>query len=77
MRTIDHDIQCLLCDRLIAEWRGGRLRLNPHYGADARAALAARRCSHCGGRLVGIQVMANWSETTSSSRSRRRGPEAG
>ncbi len=56
----DHDIQCLLCDRVVAEWRNGQLRLNPRYERDARAALKSRRCGHCGGRLVGMQVMAGW-----------------
>ncbi len=60
---VDQDIQCLLCDRVIAERRAGTLRLNPHYGSDARAALAARRCGHCGGRLVALQVMVHWSES--------------
>ena len=62
MQIADHDIQCLLCDRLIAEWRGGQLRLNRHYGRDARTALARRRCAYCGGRLVGFQVIANWAD---------------
>ncbi|HZS00867.1 MAG TPA: hypothetical protein VFE37_19265 [Chloroflexota bacterium] len=61
MREIaDSDIQCLLCDRVVAEWRLGQLRLNPNYQRDARAALASRHCGHCGGRLVAMQVMAGW-----------------
>jgi hypothetical protein len=56
----DQDIQCLLCDRVVAEWRLGQLRINPNYQRDARAALASRRCGHCGGRLVALQVMAGW-----------------
>lgn len=56
----DQDIQCLLCDRVAAEWRRNQLRLNPYYGRDARAALASRRCGHCGGRLVALQVVAGW-----------------
>ncbi|HEY7064780.1 MAG TPA: hypothetical protein VII06_25125 [Chloroflexota bacterium] len=61
MREIsDQDIQCLLCDRVVAEWRLGQLRINSNYQRDARAALASKRCGHCGGRLVAMQVMAGW-----------------
>jgi hypothetical protein len=56
----DQDIQCLLCDRVVAEWRLGQLRINPNYQRDARAALISHRCGHCGGRLVSLQVMAGW-----------------
>jgi hypothetical protein len=62
VESVDHDIQCLLCDRVVAEYRQGRLRLNPHYGRDARAALAARRCGYCGGRLVGFPALGQWAE---------------
>jgi hypothetical protein len=57
MRLMDHDIQCLSCERVIAEWRHGRLALNPSYGLDAQAALANRRCGYCGGSLVGFRVL--------------------
>jgi hypothetical protein len=57
---VDQDIQCLLCDRVVAEWRLGRLRLNPNYQRDARAALESGQCGYCGGRLVALQVMAGW-----------------
>jgi len=57
VQIADHDIQCLLCDRVIAEWRGGQGRFNPHYGRNARHALATGRCAYCGGRLVHFQVI--------------------
>ena len=76
METVDQDIQCLLCDRVIAEWRGGRLRLNAQYGADARAALVARRCSYCGGGLVAFQVVANLMDGDPFRKPRQR-PRAG
>lgn len=72
MQTVDHDIQCLLCDRVIAEVRRGQLRLNPHYGRDARQALASRRCAYCGGRLISLQVMAGWADADPPSLARRR-----
>jgi hypothetical protein len=68
----DQDIQCLLCDRVVAEWRFGQLRLNPNYERDARAALASRRCGHCGGRLVALQVMAGWIDAGSQTAPFRR-----
>jgi hypothetical protein len=57
---------------VIAECRRGQLRINPNYGRDARAALAAKRCGHCGGRLVGLPVMAGWADAESYVPSRRR-----
>ena len=78
MREIhDQDIQCLLCDRVVAEWRHGQLRLNPHYARDARAALASRRCGHCGGRLVALQVIAGWVDAEPQSAPFRRRSRAG
>jgi hypothetical protein len=68
----DQDIQCLLCDRVVAEWRRGQLRLNPRYDRDASAALKARRCGHCGGRLVALQVMTGWIDAEPSSTPFRR-----
>ena len=72
MQLADQDIQCLLCDRVIAECRGGELRLNPNYGQDARASLTAKRCGHCGGRLVGLPVIAGWIDADTSTPYRRR-----
>jgi len=71
VNIVDQDIQCLLCDRLVAEVRRNRLRLNANYGADARAALTARRCGHCGGRLVGMPVAGHWVEIEPDLRPRR------
>jgi hypothetical protein len=74
--VVDQDIQCLLCDRLVAEVRKDRLRINPYYERDARAALAARRCGHCGGRLVALPVTGHWVEIEPDLRPRRQ-PRAG
>jgi hypothetical protein len=68
---VNQDIQCLLCDRTVAELRGRRLTLNPNYGHDARAALAAQRCSYCGGRLIGLPVTGHWVEIEPDPRPRR------
>jgi hypothetical protein len=46
--------------------------LNPNYGHDAQASLTARRCGHCGGRLVGLPVMAGWIDADTSTPYRRR-----
>jgi len=62
VEILDQDIQCLLCDRVIAECRSGKVYFNPHYGRDAQAALTSRRCAHCGGRLVGFQVVTHWAD---------------
>ena len=56
--VVDQDIQCLLCDRVVAEWREGRLRANPHYEHDVRQALTSRHCGYCGGGLVAMQAVA-------------------
>jgi hypothetical protein len=69
---MDQDIQCLLCDRVVAEWRRGELRINQYYERDARAALASRRCGHCGGRLVALQVMSGWIDAEAHSAPFRR-----
>lgn len=68
----DQDIQCLLCDRVVAEWRRGRLHPNPHYGRDVREALQTRRCGHCGGRLVAAHVVGHNNEVDYRARPRRR-----
>jgi hypothetical protein len=73
---VDQDIQCLLCDRLVAEFRKGHLRVNPRYGRDPRAALAKQRCGHCGGRLVAMPVTGHWVEIEPDARPRRQ-PRAG
>jgi hypothetical protein len=72
VQIVDQDIQCLLCDRVIAECRGGQLRVNPNYGKDVRQALTSRRCGHCGGRLVGLPVMAGWMDVEPATPFRRR-----
>jgi hypothetical protein len=71
VNVVDQDIQCLLCDRLVAEVRRNQLKLNANYGQDARAALTARRCGHCGGRLVGMPVTGHWVEIEPDLRPRR------
>lgn len=72
----DQDIQCLLCDRVVAEWRRGRLSANPNYGRDVREALQSRRCGYCGGALVGMQVVPQHGDVDYQVRPRRRAKPA-
>ncbi|MBX5492700.1 MAG: hypothetical protein IRZ14_16235 [Chloroflexi bacterium] len=74
--SVDQDIQCLLCDRVIAEVRRGRLVPNPNYERDVTAALRSGRCGYCGGRLVPVQVMPPHGEIDYRVRRRRRAKPA-
>lgn len=74
--SVDQDIQCLLCDRVIAEVRRGRLTPNPYYGRDVGEALRTGRCGYCGGRLLPMQVLSPQGELDYRVRPRRRSKPA-
>jgi hypothetical protein len=74
--SVDLDIQCLLCDRVIAEVRRGRLAPHPRYEHDVRAALRSGRCGYCGGRLLPVRVLSSQGELDYRTRPRRRSQSA-